>query len=58
MFEALWLSTAVIFVAEGFGVARHPLMYNDFVLLGPAADPAGVAGGTDIVAAPFNTASA
>ena len=30
------------FVAEGFGTARHDLMYNDFVLVGPAADPAGV----------------
>ncbi len=28
------------FVAEGFGVARHAVMYNDFVLVGPAADPA------------------
>ncbi len=38
------------FVAEGFGVARHKVMYNDFVLIGPAADPAGVKG-QDIVAA-------
>ncbi|HEY3366266.1 MAG TPA: substrate-binding domain-containing protein [Symbiobacteriaceae bacterium] len=30
------------FVAEGFGAGRFPLMYNDFLLLGPAADPAGV----------------
>jgi tungstate transport system substrate-binding protein len=30
------------FVAEGFGVARHDLMYNDFILLGPASDPASV----------------
>ncbi|MBE0596183.1 MAG: substrate-binding domain-containing protein [Desulfuromonadales bacterium] len=29
------------FVAAGFGVERRDLMYNDFVLLGPAADPAG-----------------
>ena len=28
------------FVAEGFGVRRHEVMYNDFVLIGPKADPA------------------
>lgn len=28
-------------VADGHGVARHPVMHNDFVLLGPASDPAG-----------------
>jgi tungstate transport system substrate-binding protein len=38
------------FVAEGFGMRRYPVMYNDFVLIGPRADPAGVAG-RDIVAA-------
>lgn len=38
------------FVAEGFGVKRLPVMYNDFVLIGPKADPAGVRGG-DIAAA-------
>ncbi|MDH4393653.1 MAG: substrate-binding domain-containing protein [Aquabacterium sp.] len=32
------------FVAEGFGVKRLPVMYNDFVLIGPAADPAKVRG--------------
>jgi tungstate transport system substrate-binding protein len=32
------------FVADGFGVARHPVMHNDFVLVGPARDPAGVHG--------------
>ena len=31
------------FVAEGHGVARVPFMYNDFVLIGPASDPAGIA---------------
>jgi tungstate transport system substrate-binding protein len=30
------------FVAEGYGVARVPVMFNDFVIVGPAADPAGV----------------
>jgi len=32
------------FVQEGFGTGRIPLMYNDFVLVGPAADPAGIRG--------------
>lgn len=39
------------FIADGYGVKRFDVMYNDFVLLGPAGDPARVAGGTDIVAA-------
>jgi tungstate transport system substrate-binding protein len=39
------------FLAEGHGVKRYPVMYNDFVLVGPKGDPAKVAGGTDIVAA-------
>ena len=39
------------FVAEGFGVARHDLMYNDFVLVGPRTDPAGLHGMDDAVAA-------
>jgi tungstate transport system substrate-binding protein len=38
------------FMAEGFGVKRFDVMYNDFVLIGPVADPAGVKGGKDIVA--------
>jgi tungstate transport system substrate-binding protein len=39
------------FVAEGFGVARSDLMYNDFVIVGPAADPAGIRGMEDAQAA-------
>jgi len=39
------------FVAEGAGVKRYPVMYNDFVLIGPESDPAGVKGTKDIVAA-------
>jgi tungstate transport system substrate-binding protein len=39
------------FVAEGFAEKRRPVMYNDFVLVGPKSDPAGVAGRTDIAAA-------
>jgi len=38
-------------LAEGNGVKRYPVMYNDFVLIGPKADPAHVAGGKDIAAA-------
>lgn len=32
------------FVAEGWGVKRQDVMYNDFVIVGPASDPAGIAG--------------
>jgi tungstate transport system substrate-binding protein len=32
------------FVAEGFGLKRMPVMYNDFVIVGPASDPAGIKG--------------
>jgi len=39
------------FIAEGSGVKRYPVMYNDFVLIGPRSDPAGIAGGKDILAA-------
>ena len=39
------------FVAEGHGVRRHEVMYNDFVLIGPRSDPARVARGKDIVRA-------
>jgi tungstate transport system substrate-binding protein len=39
------------FVADGFGVKRHPVMYNDFVLIGPKSDPAGIRGTKDIAAA-------
>ncbi|MCA3262418.1 MAG: substrate-binding domain-containing protein [Telmatospirillum sp.] len=36
------------FVAEGFGVARIQVMYNDFVVIGPKADPARIAGLKDV----------
>ncbi len=39
------------FLAEGQGVKRYPVMYNDFVLIGPKSDPAGIAGSKDILAA-------
>ena len=32
------------FLADGFGIKRYPVMYNDFVLIGPKGDPAGVKG--------------
>ena len=38
------------FVADGWGVKRYPVMYNDFILVGPQNDPAGVKG-KDIVGA-------
>jgi tungstate transport system substrate-binding protein len=39
------------FLAEGQGVRRYPVMYNDFVLIGPKSDPAEIAGGKDILEA-------
>ena len=38
------------FVADGWGVGRQEVMYNDFVVVGPKGDPAGVAGSSDTVA--------
>lgn len=39
------------FVADGFGVQRFDVMYNDFVIIGPDADPADIAGIYDVTAA-------
>jgi len=39
------------FMAEGHGVKRYDVMYNDFVLIGPRSDPAGVRGTKDVAAA-------
>lgn len=39
------------FVADGFGLARRDVMFNDFVLIGPQADPARIAGGKDVATA-------
>src|SRR5919106_2379268 len=39
------------FVAEGFGVKRYDVMYNDFAVIGPKSDPAKVGGMADVVAA-------
>ena len=45
------------FVFEGYGVERSDVMYNDFVFVGPPADPAGIAGGTNAVEALSKIAS-
>ena len=39
------------FLSEGYGVKRYPVMYNDFVVVGPKADPAGINGTKDVAAA-------
>ncbi len=39
------------FIAEGYGVKRFDVMYNDFVVIGPKSDPAGIKGGKDVIAA-------
>ncbi len=39
------------FVDAGYGVARQDVMYNDFVVVGPMADPAGIRGQADVAAA-------
>lgn len=44
-------ASELAFVAAGFGIERRPAMHNDFVLVGPKADPAGIGGGRDAVAA-------
>ena len=46
------------FIAEGYGVKRLPVMYNDFVLVGPKSDPAKVGGGKDILEALRNVKGA
>ena len=38
------------FVAEGHGIDRRDVMYNDFIVVGPNADPAGVKGSHDVLA--------
>ena len=45
------------FVADGFGIDRRDVMYNDFLIIGPAEDPAGIKGSTDTIAA-FKTIAA
>ena len=45
------------FVNEGYGVKRFDLMYNDFIVVGPAADPAGIRGLRDVSRALIEIAS-
>ncbi len=40
-----------LFMADGFGLFRKDVMYNDFIIVGPASDPAGIKGMTDAAAA-------
>jgi len=46
------------FVNEGYGVDRRDVMYNDFIILGPASDPAGIAGTKDAAAGMAKIAAA
>ncbi len=46
------------FVADGFGVQRFDVMYNDFVLVGPAADPAGIKDASNVTDAMQKIAAA
>jgi tungstate transport system substrate-binding protein len=39
------------YVAEGWGIDRRDVMYNDFIVVGPASDPSGIKGGKDVLAA-------
>src|SRR6185312_13648646 len=41
-------SAEMKFLSEGQGVKRFPVMYNDFVLIGPKSDPAGIKGMKDV----------
>ena len=46
------------FIADGYGIDRRDIMYNDFLILGPQSDPAGIRGMTDAAAAFFKISSA
>jgi len=46
------------FIADGYGVKRSDLMYNDFVIVGPRSDPAGIGGTKDVTAALTKLANA
>lgn len=45
------------FIAQGWGLARHDVMYNDFILIGPKDDPLGIAASADLKAAMTTLAS-
>jgi tungstate transport system substrate-binding protein len=58
--DVVWVhakSAELKFLAEGQGVKRYPVMYNDFVLIGPKTDPAGIKGMKDVAKA-FQTIKA
>ena len=58
--DVLWVhakSAEEKFVNSGYGLKRFDVMYNDFVIVGPASDPAGVAGSNDVVQALAKIAS-
>jgi tungstate transport system substrate-binding protein len=44
-------SAEMKFLTEGHGVKRYPVMYNDFIIVGPKSDPAKIAGAKDVAAA-------
>jgi tungstate transport system substrate-binding protein len=46
------------FVAEGHGVNRRDVMYNDFIIVGPSSDPAGIKGSNDVLASMKKIAAA
>jgi tungstate transport system substrate-binding protein len=46
------------FVQDGYGTQRYPVMHNDFVILGPASDPAGIRGTRDVAQALVRIAKA
>ena len=50
-------ASEIAFVAQGWGVKRFDVMYNDFVIIGPAADPAGVFGMDNVVDAMLRIAA-
>jgi len=45
------------FIAQGYGVKRYAVMHNDFIIVGPPADPAGLNGCSDVIGA-FNNLAA
>jgi len=45
------------FVAEGYGLQRHEIMYNDFVIVGPKSDPASIGDSDKVVDALWNIAN-
>ena len=49
--DVLWVhakAAEMKFIKDGYGVKRYPVMYNDFVVVGPKSDPAGIKGMKDV----------